>query len=78
MNLNDEVIVKKLLTKVEINPENFIKESQSIEIKNDLKKRTDNAFSRGVFGCPSFFTIKLLSNFKSQLKYRMPFFEKEF
>ena len=54
MNLNDEVIVKKLLTKVEINPENFIKESQSIEIKNDLKKRTDNAFSRGVFGCPSF------------------------
>jgi len=54
LNLNDEVIVKKLLTKVEINPENFIKESQSIEIKNDLKKRTDNAFSRGVFGCPSF------------------------
>ena len=54
LNLNDEVIVKKLLTKVEINPENFIKESKSIEIKNDLKKRTDNAFSRGVFGCPSF------------------------
>lgn len=54
LNLNDNLILEKLLKNLEINPKNFLMDASSQDIKDELKKRTDEAFLKGVFGAPSF------------------------
>jgi len=54
LNLNDEAIVKKLFKNLDINPEIFLTEALNPKVKDDLKKNTDLAFEKGVFGAPSF------------------------
>ena len=54
LNLNDSSILEKLLKNLEINPKVFLTDASDQKIKDDLKKRTEEAFSRGVFGTPSF------------------------
>ena len=55
LNLNDNTIVEKLLKNLDINPKTFLMEAIDIKIKEELKKRTDEAFKKGIFGVPSFF-----------------------
>ena len=54
LNLNDNLIVEKLLKNLDINPSSFLLEAVDPKIKDDLKKRTNDAFNKGVFGVPSF------------------------
>ena len=54
LNLNDSSILEKLLKNLEINPKAFLADASDQKIKDDLKKRTEEAFSKGVFGTPSF------------------------
>ena len=54
LNLNDNSVVEKLLKKLDINPRNFLMESVETKIKEELKKRTEEAYNNGVFGVPSF------------------------
>ena len=54
LNLNDNTIVEKLLKNLDINPKTFLMEAIDLKIKDELKKRTDAAFKKGVFGAPSF------------------------
>lgn len=54
LNLNDKAIVKRLLKNLNINPKTFLIEAVQPDIKCDLKKRTDDAFEKGIFGAPSF------------------------
>ena len=54
LNLNDDNIVKKLLSNLNINPESFLMEAQDFKIKEELKKRTLEAYKKGIFGSPSF------------------------
>ena len=54
LNLNDNVIVEKLLKNIDINPKTFLIEAVDAKIKDDLKKKTEEAFNKGVFGVPSF------------------------
>ena len=54
LNLNDSSILEKLLKNLEINPKVFLTDASDQKIKDDLKKRTEEAFSKGVFGTPSF------------------------
>ena len=54
LNLNDNTIVEKLLKNLDINPKTFLMEAVDHKIKDELKKRTDAAFKKGVFGAPSF------------------------
>ena len=54
LNLNDNIIVEKLLKNLDINPKTFLMESVEPSIKEDLKKRTSDAFEKGIFGAPSF------------------------
>ena len=55
LNLNDNLIVTKLLKNLDINPEIFLMEAVETKIKDDLKKRTEEAFKKGIFGTPTFF-----------------------
>ena len=54
LNLNDNTVVEKLLINLSINPKTFLGEIENFKIKDELKKRTDDAFKKGIFGTPSF------------------------
>ena len=54
LNLNDKTIVKKLLKNLNIDPNAFLTDAVQSNIKDELKKRTDEAYKKGIFGAPSF------------------------
>ena len=54
LNLNDNIIVEKLLKNLDLNPKTFLMQSANPVIKDELKRRTDEAYNKGIFGAPSF------------------------
>ena len=52
--MNDNVIIEKLLKTLNINPKVFLLEATDNKIKDELKKKTDDAYNKGIFGTPSF------------------------
>ena len=54
LNLNDNQIIEKLLKNLDINPKSFLLEVTETPIKIELKKRTEDAFEKGIFGAPTF------------------------
>ena len=54
LNMNDENIIQKILKNLNVNPKTFLLRSTSSSIKDSLKKRTSEAYEKGVFGAPSF------------------------
>ena len=54
LNLNDENVLQKILKNLNINPKTFLLRSTSSSIKDSLKKRTSEAYEKGVFGAPTF------------------------
>ena len=54
LNMNDENIIEKVLKNLNVNPKTFLLRSTSSSIKDSLKKRTSEAYEKGVFGAPSF------------------------
>ena len=52
--MNENTIVEKILKNMEINPKTFFLRLTSQNIKNLLKKGTDEAFKKGIFGAPTF------------------------
>ena len=46
--------VEKLLGNFNINPKTFLLEATSSKIKEDLRKKTEEASNKGIFGLPSF------------------------
>ena len=54
LNLNDENITQKILKNLNVNPKTFFLRSVSSSIKDSLKKKTNEAYEKGIFGAPSF------------------------
>ena len=54
LNLNDENIIQKILKNLNVNPKTFLLRSASSSIKDSLRKRTNEAYEKGIFGAPSF------------------------
>ena len=54
LDLNDNTIVEKLLKNLDINPKTFLMDAVEPKIKDELKKRTDDAYNKGIFGVPTF------------------------
>ena len=54
LNLNDQKIIDKILEDLNFNLETFKLKISEQKIKDELKKRTKDAFLKGVFGAPSF------------------------
>tara|TARA_B100000767_G_C19698379_1_gene507249 strand:+ start:626 stop:1213 length:588 start_codon:yes stop_codon:yes gene_type:complete len=55
LNMNDQNIIDKIHKNMEINPKTFSLRSSSQNIKNLLKRKTDEAFEKGIFGAPTFY-----------------------
>ena len=54
LNMNDESVIQKILKNLNINPKTYFLRSQSSSIKDLLRKKTNEAYEKGVFGAPSF------------------------
>ena len=54
LNMNDENIIQKVLKNLNVNPKTFSLRAASSSIKESLKKRTNEAYEKGIFGAPSF------------------------
>ena len=54
LNMNDENIIEKILKNLNVNPKTFLLRSASSSIKDSLRKRTNEAYEKGIFGAPSF------------------------
>ena len=54
LNLNDQKIVDEILKELNFNLEIFKLKISEHKIKDELKKRTKDAFLKGVFGAPTF------------------------
>ena len=54
LNMNDETIVQKVLKNLNINPKTFALRSTSSLIKDSLRKKTNDAYDKGIFGAPTF------------------------
>jgi 2-hydroxychromene-2-carboxylate isomerase len=55
LNMNDQIIIDKVLKNMEINPKTFFLRSCAQNIKILLKKKTEDAYDKGIFGAPTFF-----------------------
>ena len=54
LNMNDQVIIEKVLKNLNVNPKTFILRSTSSLIKDSLRKKTNDAYEKGIFGAPTF------------------------
>tara|TARA_B110000259_G_scaffold68774_1_gene81074 strand:- start:1519 stop:2106 length:588 start_codon:yes stop_codon:yes gene_type:complete len=54
LNLNDQQVIDKTLKNLGINPKTFSLRLSNQNIKDELKKRTQEAYEHGVFGAPTF------------------------
>jgi 2-hydroxychromene-2-carboxylate isomerase len=54
LNLNDQQVIDKILKNLEINPKTFSLRLSNQNVKDELKKKTQEAYEKGVFGAPTF------------------------
>ena len=54
LNMNDENIIKKVLKKLNVIPKTFILRSTSSSSKENLRKKTNEAYEKSIFGAPTF------------------------
>ena len=54
LNLNDDIVIEKIIKSFKIDSKIFLDEISKDEIKEELKKRTTEAYEKGVFGLPTF------------------------
>ena len=54
LNMNDEIIIQKVIKNLNINPKTFFLRTASSLIKDSLKNKTNDAYEKGIFGAPSF------------------------
>ena len=52
--MNDEIIIHKVLKNLSVNPKTFALRSSSSLIKDSLRKKTSDAYEKGIFGAPTF------------------------
>ena len=54
LNLNDNLIIEKILKNLDLNPSLFLAKSSEEKNKQSLKNKTQEAYNKGIFGVPSF------------------------
>ena len=54
LNMNDENIVQKVLKNLNINQKTFVLRATYASIKDCLRKKTSEAYEKGIFGAPTF------------------------
>ena len=71
LNLNDQNVIDKILKNLDINPKTFSLRLSNQNIKDELKKRTQQAYERGVFGAPTFVVNNKIFWGQDRLEYAL-------
>ena len=69
LNMNDNTIINKVLKNLDLNPNNFFEKVSNLKIKDKLKKLTNEAFKKGIFGAPTFYVNKKIFFGQDRLSY---------
>ena len=71
LNMNDQSIIDKILKNINVNPKEFFLRANSESIKNLLKKKTSDAFDKGIFGAPTFYVNNKIFWGQDRLDYAL-------
>jgi 2-hydroxychromene-2-carboxylate isomerase len=71
MDILDEKFINKILTEIGIDKENFLNGINNLEIKDRLKKFTNEAFDNDIFGAPTFVVNKKIFWGQDRLDYAL-------
>ena len=69
LNMNDNIIINKVLKNLDLNPSIFFEKVSDIKIKDKLKKLTNDALKKGIFGAPTYYVNKKIFFGQDRLSY---------
>ena len=69
LNMNDPIVIEKVLKNIDLNPGSFLKKATDNNIKEKLKKITDDALKKGIFGAPTYRVNKKIFWGQDRLSY---------
>ena len=69
LNMNDNIIINKVLKNLDLNPSIFFRKVSDIKIKDKLKKLTNDALKKGIFGAPTYYVNKKIFFGQDRLSY---------
>ena len=65
----EKIYIEKILKNIDLNPETFLTKAADQKIKDKLRKLTDDALKKGIFGAPTFFVNKKMFWGQDRLSY---------
>ena len=71
LNMNDEIVIQKVLKNLNVNPKTFFLRATSSSVKESLKKKTGEAYEEGVFGAPTFVVNNKIFWGQDRLEYAL-------
>ena len=69
LNMNDPIVINKVLKNIDLNPEIFLKKVSDQKVKDKLRKLTDDALKKKIFGVPTFVVNKKMFWGQDRLSY---------
>ena len=69
LNMNDQIVINKVMKNIDLNPEIFLAKTADQKIKDKLRKLTDDALKKGIFGAPTFLVNKKIFWGQDRLSY---------
>ena len=69
LNMNDNTIINKVLKNLDLNPNIFFEKVSDTKIKEKLKKLTNDALKKGIFGAPTYFVNRKIFFGQDRLVY---------
>ena len=69
LNMNDPIVINKVIKNLDLNPKTFMSETTDQKIKDRLRKITEEAFKKGIFGAPTFLVNKKIFWGQDRLSY---------
>ena len=69
LNMNDNIIINKVLKNLDLNPNIFFGKVSDTKIKDKLKKLTNDALKKGIFGAPTYYINRKIFFGQDRLVY---------
>ncbi len=69
LNMNDNTIINKVLKNLDLNPNIFFEKVSDSKIKDKLKKLTNDALRKGIFGAPTYYINRKIFFGQDRLVY---------
>tara|TARA_B100000945_G_scaffold301830_1_gene284931 strand:- start:414 stop:1001 length:588 start_codon:yes stop_codon:yes gene_type:complete len=71
LNMNDPIVINKVHKNMDLNPETFLAKATDQKIKDKLRKLTEDALKKGIFGAPTFMVNKKIFWGQDRLYYAL-------